>query len=103
IAAFVQRQSPQGYAEYVDDDDNAQLAFWEAKDVYTGELPDPVRTETLPVQVHVGASTAYPVILSPAAAERYGVESHVSSWIALFDDPPSDAMMDRLRADAETA
>jgi len=103
IAAFVQRPVPQGYAEYVDDDDNAQLAFWNAKDLYAGELPDPVRTETLPVQVHVGASTAYPLILSPAAAERYGVESHVSSWIALFDAPPSDAMMDRLRADAETA
>src|SRR5690606_23360520 len=103
IGSFVQRPVPQGYAEYVDDDDNAQLAFWGAKDLYTGEVPEPVRTETVPVQVHVGAGTAYPLVLSPGAAEQYGVESHVSSWVALFDDPPSDAMMDRLWADAETA
>lgn len=103
IASFVQRPMPQGYATYVDDDDDAQLAFWDAKDLYTGESPEPVRTETLPVQVHVGSSTAYPLILSPAAAEQYGVKTHVSSWVALFGDPPSDAMLDRLRADAETA
>ncbi|WP_087130751.1 FtsX-like permease family protein [Microbacterium esteraromaticum] len=103
IASFLQRPVPQGFAEYIDDDDKARLAFWDAKDLYTGESPEPVRTEALSVQVHVGTSTAYPLILSPAAAEEYDVKTHVSSWVALFDDPPSDAMMDRLRADAETA
>jgi hypothetical protein len=103
IATLAERPVPQGYATYVSDDDTAQLAFWDAKELYTTEQPIPARTATLPVQVHVGAATGYPLVLSPAAAERHGIHTHVSSWIALFDAPPSDAMMDRLRADAETA
>ncbi|MDQ0613278.1 putative ABC transport system permease protein [Microbacterium sp. W4I4] len=103
IALLAQRPVPQGYGTYVSEDDTARLAFWDAEEMYTEEAPRPVRTVALPVQVHVGVSSASPIILSPAAAEQYGVQTRVSNWVALFDDPPTDALLDRLRADAETA
>ncbi|MGB3731469.1 FtsX-like permease family protein [Microbacterium sp.] len=103
IASLAQRPVPRGYAEYVNDDDTAQLAFWSARDLYTGQIPEPLRTESLATQVHVGISSGYPLILSPAAATQHGVHTVVRSWVALFDEAPSEATLDRMRADAETA
>lgn len=103
IALMAQRPAPQGYSTYVSDDDTARIAFWDAKTLQTEQKLEPLRTVAVPVQVHVGVNSAAQVILSPAAAEHYGVQTRVSNWVALFDDPPSDALLDRLRADAETA
>ncbi|MGB3376684.1 MAG: FtsX-like permease family protein, partial [Microbacterium sp.] len=103
LALTSEQGSDPGFTQFVDDDDVVQIAIWDVRELYTGESPGPLRTIDIAADVRTGASSGYPVILSPAAAEKVGVPTRVTGWVATFSTPPSDAMMDRMRADAETA
>lgn len=87
----------------INGENSVQVAIWDSNEFYDAQGPKPLRTVEFTADVHLGASSAYPVILSPAAAEKLGVPLRITSWVALFPEPSSDAVMDRLRADAETA
>lgn len=104
LALVSEREPEPGYARYVSDDGDVQVAIWDARELYTNDsMPEPLRTVDIPADVHAGSSFGHPVILSPAAAEKIGIPRRITSWVTLFSTSPSDAMMDRLRVDAETA
>ncbi len=103
IAVLSEREPPERSVGYVSGDHTARLDFWDVQSITSAKPSEPMRSVEFPVDVHIGAPSAYPVLLSPAAAERLGVQTVVRSWVGLFAEPPSTAVMDRLRADAETA
>jgi MFS family permease len=103
LALTSERASEPGSAHFVSDAGTVQLTIWDAQELYTSDSAEPLRTIDIAADVHTGTSSGYPVILSPAAAETVGVPTRVTSWVGTFTTPPSDAMMDRMRADAETA
>lgn len=61
-------------------------------------LPEPLETVRIPAQ-HVQPPQQrlpWSVILSPAAAERFGIETEVRQLIASYAEPPSQQALDRL-------
>lgn len=78
------------------------LSFWEQKSVASND-PKPLRSVRLSAEVRPGRGLAWPVILSPAAAAKVGIEVFTTTWVGLFRSPVPVAAQDRMRADAETA
>ncbi|MBN7793000.1 ABC transporter permease [Microbacterium esteraromaticum] len=104
LAMASEHDFPPGGTRFVDDDATVRIAVWDVRGLYGTETPsDPLRTVDFAADVHTGAGSAYPVILSPAAAEKVGVPLQVTSWLGVLPSPPSDAQLDRWRVDAETA
>ncbi|WP_298868104.1 FtsX-like permease family protein [uncultured Microbacterium sp.] len=90
-------------SDYVGPGDMAHVAIWDAKELTSESEPEPERVLEVPVEVHSGGGTVWQVVLSPAAAKRLGITVVETWWIGLFDQAPSQAVQDRLNADAETA
>ncbi|MFE6995267.1 FtsX-like permease family protein [Microbacterium sp. NPDC057659] len=84
-------------------DSMVRLSFWDQKEVHTSGSPTPLRTVELPADVRTGRGSAWPVVLSPAAAQALGIIAVPTTWVALFDGGASVPTQDRVRADAETA
>lgn len=65
-------------------------------------IPDPDAVIAVPAQaVEVRGQTAYGVLLSPAAAERAGIATAVTTVVAVFDEVQAEGVYDRIIADAE--
>jgi len=89
--------------DFVGPGDKARVLVWERVDRAAEAQPAPARTIEVPVDVHTQKRLAWPVILSPAAADRYDITVIETTWIGLFAQAPPLRVQDRLTADAETA
>ncbi|WP_353112054.1 FtsX-like permease family protein [Microbacterium sp.] len=78
------------------------LSFWEQAAMAAAD-PSPLRSIELDVDIRQGNGTAWPVILSPTAAEEAGIEAFTTTWVGIFRTPVAVSAQDRMRADAETA
>ncbi|MET1051205.1 MAG: FtsX-like permease family protein [Mycetocola sp.] len=84
--------------EYVADD-TVTIAWWSPETISSGQTvtlsPDALASETLPAIVDKPVVTLpFGLVISPATAERLGIETSPSAVLASLDSPPTQEQLD---------